>query len=153
MRKEQTVLLEDDGRELMFKITQMSAVQQERWINRLLLMLAGSGNLDNALDALQSNVKAGEYGNIIRLLGALKYEDAEPLYDELLECCAHIPDRNNTRYATKLTRGNADSIIGDFKTLYKLRIEALKLNFGFFAAGEKSPKERREPEVRITKRT
>ena len=147
MRKDVVIILQDDGRELSFKITQMSAIQQERWINRVVMLLAGSAGLDGALDNLQGSLKAGKYEDILRIFGALKYEEIEPLYNELLECCAHIPDPKNPGFATKLTAGNADSIVGEVKTLYRLRLEALKLNFDFFKGGENSPTPKRKADI------
>lgn len=151
MRKNTTVILQDDGRELHFKITQMTARQQERWINRVIMLLAGSNGLESALDSLQSKLKKGKYEELLRVVGALKYEDVEPLYDELLECCAHIPDPGNQNFAVQLNASNVDSVVGEVKTLYRLRMEALKLNFSFFNNGEKSPSQRKA-DITITKR-
>lgn len=151
MRKNTTIILHDDGRELHFKITQMTARQQERWLNRVVMLLAGSKGLESALDGLQSKLKEGKYEELLCVIGAIKYEDIEPLYDELLECCAHIPDPTNSNFATQLTVSNVDSIVGEVKTLYRLRMEALKLNFSFFSNGEKSPSQRKA-DITITKR-
>lgn len=151
MRKDTIIILQDDGKELHFKITQMSARQQERWINRVVMLLAGSNGLESALDGLQGKIKEGKYEELLRVIGAIKYEDVEPLYDELLECCAHIPDPGNPKFAVQLTASNVDSIVGEVKTLYHLRMEALKLNFSFFSNGEKSPS-LRKADITITKR-
>lgn len=156
MRKEIIVNITDDGNELTFKIRQMSAIKQERWINKVLILAAGANVLSGMfssfkLTKLESGLKDMNVDKMVDMLGKIDYDKVEPLYNELLECCYHVPDKGNLNFTTQLNATNADSIIGEVKTLYKLRMEALKLNFNFFSNGAQSPN-RKKADITITKR-
>lgn len=156
MRKEKIVEIMDDGNLLTFKIKQMSAIKQERWINKVLILAAGANVLSSVFSSFNINKISNSFKDMnlnkfMEMFGKLDYEKVEPLYEELLECCSHIPDKNNLNFATPLNSNNADSIISDFKTLYKLRFEALKLNFSFFKNGAKSPNQK-TADITYTKR-
>lgn len=146
MRKETIITLQDtnikgEPIELTFKIKQMSALKQERWINRLVMLFlrnAGSANVsfNGGLEELKSKLNGKE--GIAFLMNAMQnisYEDIEPLYDELLDCCSHLPNPGNQNMAVQCTKNNIDTIISDFKNLYQLRLAALKVNFSFFNTG------------------
>lgn len=47
MRKEVFVTLQDGGNDVMFRITQMPAMQQARWTSKALIMLAAAGVVTN----------------------------------------------------------------------------------------------------------
>lgn len=156
MRKEKIIEIMDDGNLLTFKIKQMSAIKQERWINKVLILAAGANVLSSVfsgfnINKISNSFKDMNLNKFMEMFGKLNYEKVEPLYEELLECCSHIPDKNNVNFATPLNSNNADSIISDFKTLYKLRFEALKLNFSFFKNGAKSPNQK-TADITYTKR-
>ena len=156
MRKEKIIEIMDDGNLLTFKIKQMSAINPERWINKVLILAAGANVLSSVfssfnINKISNNFKDMNLNKFMEMFGQLDYEKVEPLYEELLECCSHIPDKNNVNFATPLNSNNADSIISDFKTLYKLRFEALKLNFSFFKNGAKSPNQK-TADITYTKR-
>lgn len=136
MRREKIITLEDDGKKLTLKITQMAASQHEKWQNRLLLLLA-KANTD--WDTIAKQFKNDDYMSILTVLGTLGYEQVEPLYQELLSCVAHIPDPNNPNFAVPLTPENVDSIIGEWKNLYILRFTALQHEYAFFDGGGPSP--------------
>lgn len=159
-RKEEYITIEDGGNRLLIQIKQMSAIQQERWLNRMLILLCGNtetAHMASELDVkrLISKFQQGKLteeklvqgeggldkflGALVGVLGALDYEKVEPLYNELLGCCSHVPDPNNRLFCIQLTPDNVESIIMDFRTLYKLRWQALKLNFNFFGNGAGSP--------------
>jgi hypothetical protein len=59
-------------------------------------------------------------------------EKAEPLYNELIECCTFIPDGNANGAGIGCTQDTIDAQIIDPMNLYKLRMASAKLNFGFF---------------------
>lgn len=145
MRKEKIITLEDRGRKLTFKIRKMSALKLESWIIRAGLLLAGTGILsreivdgaapdssirDAAPDAGEAMRKAGKaiMTHGLAAFGAVDYEKARPLLDELLECCARV----DAGVEQTLAPGVADGIIEDVRTLFTLRKEALALNLGFF---------------------
>lgn len=156
MRKEKIITITDDEKELTFKIKQMSAIKQERWINRALILLTGTKVLNGIISDLKlKNIKQKiKNFNIESLLGVfnnIDYEKVEPLYNELLECCSHVPNPNNTNFCTQLTTENIDSIVGEVSTLYLLRLEALKINFSFFTQ-EKKSQSQKKADIVITKR-
>ena len=143
MRKEKIVELHDGDNILTFKIKQMSASAQEEWIVRIILLVLGTEAGTKALgsaDMQNLQSKVTDVNELIKLLGQLKFDDVKPLYNQLLDCCYYVPDAGNMNFVTKLNINNADSIISSFQTLFKLRVEALKVNFGFFKSGVKSPK-------------
>ena len=143
MRKETTIILDDRGRELTFKIKEMPALKLESWIIRAGLLLAGTGLLElRTADAPDAGELARNAGQImaekgLSALGAIDYERARPLLDELLFCCSHVVDG----VARPLTPETVEGIIEDVKTLFALRKEALSLNFGFFGPGVPSASE------------
>ncbi len=152
MRVEKIICLQDlnynnEPIEIYFKIQQMSAIKQERWLNRVLFLFLGKGSLSEiaselkgikkkiAKDDNQESDNLSGIKQLAALLSNVDYDSVEPLYDELLECCYHIPDINNQNLCVQCNKNNIDSIVSDFRNLYKLRMEVLKLNFSFLAQG------------------
>lgn len=137
MRKEKTIVIDDRGRSLTFKIREMSALRLESWIARAGILLAATGILDetrvdvrNAGEIAAGVARAvGESG--ISALGRLDYDKARPLLDELLSCCSRV----DAGVEQPLTPDVLEGFIEDVRTLFTLRKEALALNFGFFAQG------------------
>lgn len=178
MRKSTIITLEDEGKKLTFKIIQMSASQHERWQNRLLMLLAAQSispgrekdnkginvqTLRKKMNEWKNTMVNGEdapkevqgsesdkYLTLFQSIGSIGYDNLEPLYDELLSCVAHVPDPNRPDFTVQLTPENVDSIIGDWRNLYKLRIEALKLEYSFFKGGEPSPNQK-QADIKIMK--
>jgi hypothetical protein len=148
-RKSKVVTLTDSDKKLTFKITQMPALRLEKWINRLLFALAKSGGKDLNLDGnlpIDKMFQAGGVAGLIKLLGGVDYQEAEPLYDELLTCAVRVEDR--AEFA--LDNDMLDGLIDDVRTLYKLRLEILKLNFDFLGTGGNSPADA-PPDITIPK--
>ncbi|HWH86160.1 MAG TPA: hypothetical protein VNV36_05210 [Pseudomonas sp.] len=126
-RKVITISVNDGGEEKSFRLTQMPATKLEAWIARALL-LVGHTDIDPAAFAGGEEAAAAAG---IKALSGVSYEQAKPLYDELLGCCeVMIGD-----HFEALSISNADVHIEDVKTLFKLRMEAAKLNFSFFDFG------------------
>lgn len=148
MRKEAIITLQDTDYkgnpiEVSFKVRQMSALQQERWINRVLLLVLKNGEALKSLGTNITDIKSKIEGNngienIIGIFRNLEYEQVEPLYDELLTCCSHIPDINQPNMIVPCTTSMIDTVISDYRNLYRLRKEALKINFNFFGNGASS---------------
>lgn len=133
MRKEKTITFDDRGKSLTFKIVEMAATQLESWTMRAVLVLAGAGSDIPANGGIEGIGKyLAEHG--FSALGAVDYAKAKPLLDEMLGCCYRVIDRQEE----KVTPETADAYIEDMSTLFKLRLEALKINFGFFGRGGKS---------------
>ena len=127
MRKTKTIVLQEDGRELQFMIKQMSASQLEAWLIRAILLLSKSGaEVPEGTDLQAAGAYLAKRG--LSALGDVNYEQVKPLLDDLLACCHHVTGANST---TQLSPTVVDSIIGDVKTLFTLRKEALMLNLGF----------------------
>lgn len=156
MRKEVFITLQDGGNDVMFRITQMPAMQQARWTSKALIMLAATGVVTNLnmfeVDKLQKQFEKDGIKMLVDLIGKLEYEKVEPLLNELLACCAHVPDKTNRNFVVNVTADNLDSVIGDYQNVYKLAIEAFKVNFTVSAAGNPSPT-RKQADITFTKRT
>lgn len=140
-RKEITITLDDRGSERKFRIVEMSATRLQSWIIRAGLLLASaidldgvdtSGGLDN-----EAIAKIGQYliSHGIGELSKLDYAKAQPLLDELLECCYRV----DGGVSQQCTPNTVDGFIDDVRTLFRLQIEAAKVNFDFFGAGGTSP--------------
>lgn len=125
-RKEITVDIQDRDQLLTFKIREMPATKLERWIIRALLLAAGSGaQVPDGADIRKAGAFLAEKG--LGALSGLDFEKARPLLDELLECCSRVVERVEER----CTPESVDAYILDVTTLFKLRMEAVKLNLGF----------------------
>ncbi|MDR2077024.1 MAG: hypothetical protein LBP61_08890 [Desulfovibrio sp.] len=125
-RKETIVTLQDRDRELSFKIREMPATRLESWIIRALLLIAGSGKgVPEGTDIRAAGYFLAEKG--LAALGSLDFDQARPLLDDLLGCCSLVIDKLEKR----LTPEIADDHIEDVRTIFALRLEALKLNLGF----------------------
>lgn len=127
MRKEIEVKIEE-GRDAgkTFKITEMPAFQMDRWATRALIALGKSQK--GGIAALGSM----SIQEVLSAFAELDYENTEPLLQELLECCAFMKDGTSI----PLKKDMVDSIVEDWTTLFKLRMDSLKLNIGFLEQGD-----------------
>ncbi|MBO7696959.1 MAG: hypothetical protein J6T10_30380 [Methanobrevibacter sp.] len=128
MRKEKEIKIEE-GRDAgkVFKIIEMPAFQMDKWATRALLVLGKSkkGGI----------LAIGSMGmeDLLSSLSDVEYEKAEPLLQELLDCCWFM---NSTGTSVQLKKENVDGIVEDWTTLFKLRLEALTLCVGFLGQGD-----------------
>lgn len=148
-RKVREITIKDGEHELSFRLTQMAATKKERWINRLLLLLAKSGkesfsmpvditkvkSEDELKRSIYQAIKASGIAGVLKMVGSISYEEAEPLYDELLLCA----ERKMGDLYKPCTKDELDNCVENVGTLYTLRAEILTLNFDFFGQGEISP--------------
>ena len=147
MRNEKTIELEDRGNKLVFKVKEMSATQLEDWTMRAVLVLAGAGSDIPASGGVEGIGKyLAEHG--LAAIGNVDYQKAKPLLDEMLGCCYRVMDKMEER----VTPETADAYIGDVSTLFKLRIEALKVNFSFVGNGGLSGSPEKASTVRLSAR-
>lgn len=127
-RRTTEIELQDREQTLRFRITEFSARQAERWLARIAFLLVGSGIQVPDGAGLQASaqhlMKTG-----LQSLSGLEYEKVEPLWNELLSCCERLTDNG----VQKVTLDTLDGYIEDVSTLFKLKVEVLKHNFGFFA--------------------
>lgn len=112
----------------VFLITEMSAARAESWAMRVLLALM-SGNVEIP-EGFQELGMAGLAELGMRSLGALKWEVAEPLLAEMLECVEYIPDPNKTHVHRPLIEDDIEEVASRLK----LRIEVWKLHMDFLEA-------------------
>lgn len=128
MRKEVEITIEE-GRDKgkTFKITEMSAVQMDRWATKALCLFGKGGVTLEELGKLDMSA-------LLKVLGELGYDLSEPLLNELLECASFKKDG----VFVPMKGAMVDSVVEDFKTLFRLRMEALSLNLGFLDGGDES---------------
>ena len=120
----------DAGRDAgkTFKITELPAVQMDRWMTRLLGCFAKQ---DKTIGDIVNMTFAELANNIYKIESE---DEKELLFNELLASCSlkkegiDIPMKEN----------NINLYIDDWQTLFRLKEEALKLNLGFFENGEES---------------
>lgn len=128
MRKELEITIEkgrDAGK--TFKITEMGAVQMDKWATKALCLCGKGGVTLEDLGRMDFNA-------MLKLLGNLGYDLSEPLLEELLECSSYKKDGA----FVPMKGAMVDSVIEDWQTIFRLRMEALELNLGFLAEGEES---------------
>jgi hypothetical protein len=135
MRKKKTIKIMDRERELTFEIQEMPATKLESWIIRALIVL---GPVLGKVDG--EEVTITEAVGLLRtqglnFAGMVDYEKIKPLLDDLLACCV----RTDCGVPQVCTPQTVDGFISDFKTLFKLRQEALAINLSFFDQGQGSP--------------
>ena len=132
MRKESTITLDDDGNMLTFHIRQMPATQLESWIFRALQLIGGALEIPEGagLEAVGSALEKDG----LRALGAMDYEKAKTLLDEMLATASRVLD--GVQYPCTLD--TLDGYIGNVTTLLRLRMECFKVNLGFFASAARS---------------
>jgi len=134
-RKELKYTVVDEGRDKgkTFLITEMSADRAERWAVRVFLLLARNGfavpdgAASGGLVAL-----AGLLTNALHHLGAIPFEDIEPLLGEMFACVQIIPDVKRSEVVRYLVEDDIEEIA----TRLKLRGEIIKLHVGFSLGGK-----------------
>lgn len=115
----------DDGK--AFVITEMPALQAEKWALRAFLALAKAG-----VD-IPENIQDAGFAGIAMVglasLGGLNFADAEPLLDELLGCVQYMPDQSHPA----ILRGDflAAGDVEEVPTFLLLRREVFELHSNF----------------------
>lgn len=131
MRKTVKIQLVDDGQALEFEITQMAATQKQSWILRTALLLAqGAGKMDiefqtdiNFKWLMDELKKKG-----LAVFNGISYEKVQPLLDDLLACCSYV----NGAARFQCSPATIDGYITGVTTLFRLQVEAFKVNFPDF---------------------
>jgi hypothetical protein len=130
MRKVAQYTVTDEGRDKgkVFSITEMSASRAEAWATRVLLALMGSNaDLPENFDEL-GMAGLAELG--LKSIGGLKWEVAEPLLAEMMECVQIIPNPAKPNVIRPLIEDDIEEVL----TRFKLRIEVWKLHVDFLQA-------------------
>jgi hypothetical protein len=122
--------VQDEGRDFgkVFVLTEMPASKAESWAMRALMALIGSGV--EVPDGFERMGMAGMAEIGLKALSGLKWEVAEPLLDEMLECVQIMPDPSKPHVVRRLI----DEDIEEIMTRVKLRAEVWKLHTGFLQA-------------------
>ena len=125
----------DTGRDAgkTFEITEMPVSRLEKWAARALVALMGQAMPpEMAQAARQSGAVAlaslGAKG-LANALAGLDWEKVEPLYDDLLGQIAVVTDQG---VRVPLKAGNIELHIRDVGTIFRMRYEAVAVNFDFF---------------------
>jgi len=131
----------DEGK--TFVVSQMPLLRGDRWANRAALALMKSGVDVSALKGLDG-ARSGDFTGmldiaeilnaVLKALGGIEEHVAQELLDELLTVVKlKLPD-GATRPIIVPTE-HAPGDITSIATLWKLRIEAIKVNLDFLKAG------------------
>lgn len=117
-----------------FVVTAMSAMRAEKWAWRMSLAIKGTaGHIP--LDLEESLSRLGIVGVAVRgvnafLAAAVKFEEIEPLLDEMLKCVTVVRDPRHPDVATQLLEAD----IAEPRTVMWLRGEVLRVHVGFSPA-------------------
>ena len=134
MRKSIEVTITEDGNPIVFRIQQMSATEQERWIIGVGLAIAGCAGAytdigdDISGGAIMGMIEKDPF-RFLSLLSGLKQETIQPLLEDLIACCYHKVGAAEIRCSYE----NIDGVLTDVFNLLRLKVEALKLNFSELA--------------------
>lgn len=120
-----------------FLITEMSALKAEKWAARALLLLSGSGErIPDSIAGRGMEAVAVLFLNIF-LQGAIRFDQLEPLLDEMFECVQIIRDPKAVDKQTGHPVPHAlisDDDIEEVATRAWLRSEVLRIHTGFSPA-------------------
>lgn len=128
MRKTLTVRIDADGKRdagKAFLLTEMPAMQVERWAIRALLALSKS-EVSIPPDIARSGL-AGIASLGLRAISRIPFHEAEPLLAEMMGCVQIIPDPSRTHVVRPLI----DDDIEELATMGRLRMEVFTLHTGF----------------------
>ena len=136
-RKTETVIIDAEGRDKgkVFVITEMPASKAEKWAARALLALGRSGV--DVPDNIAASGLAGVVALGVRSFLGLRFEDAEPLLDEMFASCVAIvpdPDRPTVTRGAGGIGALIEDDIEEVSTRIHLRTEVLELHTGFSIA-------------------
>lgn len=133
-RRTKTYVIADENRDKgkMFLLTEMPALQAEKWAIRAFLALAKAGLVipdDVASRGMEAMAVAG-----FNALAGMHYEDAEPLLNEMFECVRIVRDHAHPETAFPLLPDDIEEV----QTILELRREVFTLHTGFLQAVVKS---------------
>ena len=133
-RRTETIVIEADNRDQgkTFIITEMLALQTERWALRALLAFGKAGGklpsgFEGAATAALANTAESVGSEILEALLKLDYDLIEPLLNGMLDCVQiKMP---NMKVPRKLLANGSD--IEEVATLLKLRLAVLNIHRAF----------------------
>ena len=132
MRKESHVIIEEDDRKHEFIIKQLSATQLEWWIMRAIPCIGPALELPEGagVEAIGAALEKHGFAALMKIDPA----KAKPLLDEMLTCAARIVD--GAQFPVSVN--TIDGVFENVGSLFKLRVECFKANFGFFVNAARS---------------
>ena len=111
-----------------FVLTEMSARKAEKWASRVYFAIA------NARVPIPEGIEASGIIGLavigLRAFESLRYQDAEPLLDEMFDCVTIRPDPTNPNIERPLVENDTEEVA----TLLYLRQEIFSLHVGFSIA-------------------
>lgn len=139
MRRTQRIEIDDRGTVKTFEMTELGALQMERWAIRACKLLIGTGILSTLdVDAIQSGadlpavvskiINGGAFG----ALAKVDQQEYERLENEMLTSVSIV---QATGTKMKLTPATIEGNIDDYRTIAKLVFEAVKFNLNFSSPG------------------
>jgi hypothetical protein len=134
-RKTATITIQTEGRDKgkTFKITEMSAVQAERWAIRALTAMVRNG-VPIPDDALSAGVQGVLSAGLLSLI-ALPSDEIEQLMREMMACVEFVPDPRRPDIAPRaLIEDGIGPDIEEVATRLRLKSEVIKLHTGFSIA-------------------
>lgn len=134
-RKTKYVKITKEGRDKdkLFLLTEMPALQTERWATRAFLALAHAG-VDIPEELRGSGIE-GLAVMGIQALTNLRYDDLAPLLDEMLECVQIARDPAHAEVVSGIF---PDTDFEEPATILELRAEIFSLHTGFSWADVRS---------------
>ena len=133
MLKERMVSIPLEGRDKgkVFKITEMSAMQAERWAIRVFQALARTG-ADIPVDMKEGGM-AGLAAVGLKAVSQIQTEEAFALLDEMIGCVKIVRDKSIPDMVFPILVTDIEEV----PTLAYLRMEVFELHSGFSLAGAK----------------
>lgn len=112
----------------IFRITEMSAAEAEKWAMRALLLLRGSGErIPTNIEGL-GMVGVAILGFNVFMNAQIRTEELAPLLDEMMVCVQIVRDPKNLEVATPIV---SEDDIEEVKTRLWLRGEILRVHTNF----------------------
>lgn len=134
MRKHKVAVIDREGRDKgkHFLILEMPAMRAEKWAAKALLALGRAG-VEISDETMQAGA-AAVLGAGLSAFKQMRFEDAEPLLDEMMSCISVVPDpaRKDPVSSLPLSRPiMTDDDIEEPGTLLFLRGEVIEVHTGF----------------------
>lgn len=131
-----TIYLEENGEQLEFQITPMSAFASLMWSKKALAVFDISA-IHAAGDRDEETIGAA----FLSRLAEIPDDTFESLVEGLIKCCSIVRDK----IPVQLTKDNLDGFFSERDTLVKLCAEALKANHFFQSSAPSGSKSSQKP--------
>jgi len=130
-RKTKIINITKSGRDhgKVFVLTELSASDAEEWAGRALFSLMNAG-VEIPEDIAQAGL-AGVAAIGIKALGALRFDDAKPIFDKMMECV-------KIQVRSDVVRDLIEDDIEEVSTRLLLRREIISLHMDFLNAAAPS---------------